>query len=112
MVKNTLWTVERTPYISKIYERVISKTKDSICIPCLDDILCYGKNDEHFENLRRVLRRLRNFGVKLKAEKYVFFKKEIKKLGKIISENGCRGSTINTEALKKSFEKPQKQLET
>ena len=53
--------------------------KDSICIPYLDDILCYGKSfDEHLDNLRTVLRQLKSYGVKLKAEKCVYFRKEIK----------------------------------
>ena len=42
--------------------------RDSICIPYLGDILCYGKTfDGHLEKIRRVLRRLKNFGVKLKT---------------------------------------------
>ena len=46
-----------------------------------------------------MLRRLKNYGVRLKLIKY---------LGKIISENGYRDSTINTEALEKLREPPTK----
>ena len=78
-----------------------------ICIPYLDDILCYGKTfDEHLENLRTVFRRLRQFGVKLKAEKCILFKPEIKYLGKIISEKGYKDDPINTEASEKLRESP------
>ena len=57
----------------------LATLKDSNCIPYLSDILCYGKMfDKHLENLRRVLWRLKNLVVKLKAEKCVFFRKERK----------------------------------
>ena len=76
MATNTAWTVERTPCISKSYERMFAELRDSICIPYMDDIVCYRKKfNEHLVNLRRVLRRLKNFGVKFKAEKGIFLKK-------------------------------------
>ena len=53
----------------------------------------------HLDNLRTVLCQLKSYRVKLKTEKYVFFKKDLKCLGKIISEDGCRDSFINTGAL-------------
>ena len=78
-----------------------------ISITYLDDILCYGKTfDEHLENLRTVFCRLRQFGVKLKAEKCLLFKPEIKYVGKIISEKGYKDNPINTEAIKKLCEPP------
>ena len=80
----------------------VCQDRDSICVPYLDDILCYGKIfDEHLENLRIVFRRLRQFGVKLKAKKCILFEPEIKYLGKIISEKGYKDDPINTEALEK-----------
>ena len=95
MVKNTLWTTERTSCVSKIYERVFRRSKRTVGLhPYLDDILCYGKTfDEHLENLIGVKR--------IKAGKSIFFKKQIKYFGKITSENGYRYSTINTKALEK-----------
>ena len=39
-------------------------------IPYLDDILCYDKLfREHLESLPNILKRLRQFGVKLREEK-------------------------------------------
>ena len=83
----------------------LSGLRDSICIPYLDDILCYEKTfDEHLENLRTVFRR--QFGVKLKAKKYILLKPEIKYLGKNNSEKGNKDNPINTEAIKKLREPP------
>ena len=81
------------PAFQRSTNECLAGLRDSTCIAYLDDFLCYGKTfDEHLENLRKVLRRL-----KLKAEKCVFFKKEMKYLGKVISENGYRDSMVNAE---------------
>ena len=53
------------------------------------------------ENLRTVFRRLRQFGVKLKAKKCILFEPKIKYLGKIISKKGYRDNPINKKAIKK-----------
>ena len=77
------------PAFQQFMNQCLSGMRDSICIVYLDDILCYEKTfDEHLENLRTVFRRLKQFGVKLKAEKCILFKPEIKYLRKIISEKG------------------------
>ena len=90
------------PTFQEFMNECLAGLRNSICIPHLDDILSNGKAfDEHLENPKRALRRLKNFGVKLKAEKCVSFMKEMKYLGKVISGNGCQDSTINTEALEK-----------
>ena len=83
--------------------KCLSGLRDSTSIPYLDNILCYGKSfDKHLDNLRTVLCRLKSYGVKLKAEKCTFFKKHIKYLGKIISEDGYRDSPINPESFRNS----------
>ena len=61
---------------------VLGDLRDTICISYLDDILCFSKNfDEHLTNLRTVLQKLKEHKIKLKAEKCVFFKQEVKYLG-------------------------------
>ena len=95
------------PAFQRFMNECLAGIRDSICIPYLDDILCYRKTlNEHLRNSRKMLQRLKNVRVKRKAEKCVFFQKEIKYLGNIISENGYRDSTINTEALEKLQEHP------
>ena len=65
----------------------------------LDDVLCYGKIfDEHLQNIKIVL--------KLRAEKCVSFKSEIKYLGKIINSEGYTDNPINTDATGKLKEIP------
>ena len=73
-------------------------------IPYLDHIFYYG---ETFKDHLSSLNLLKQFGVKLKAEKCVFFKTEIKYLGKITSEKDYKDDPINTEATEKLREFPE-----
>ena len=80
----------------------LAQLSDEICVAYLDDILVYSKDVEsHKENLRKVLQCLRKKGVKLNLKKCNFFRKEIRYLGRLVSENGYRPDPEDTIALEK-----------
>ena len=57
----------------------------------IDDILVTGHTrQEHEANLRRVLDRIREYGLHLKKSKCLFFQKELEFLGHLISKNGVK----------------------
>ena len=67
-------------------ENSMEGLRDNICVPYLDDIIVFSQTfDEHVENVRTVLRRLRSHGIKLKATKCMLFKKEVNYQGNIVS---------------------------
>ena len=95
------------PTFQRYMNECLVGLRDICCIPYLDDILCYSSSfTEHKENLRKVLRRLKEHGIKLNPEKCVLFRNEVKYLGKIINKDGYHDDPVSTEALEKLKEMP------
>ena len=93
------------PAFQRFINNCLAGLRDDICMAYLDDILVYSKSfNEHIVNIRKVFRCLGAKGVKLNPKKCVFFKREVKYLGRLISEAGYRPDPENTEALEKCKE--------
>lgn len=81
-------------------EGMLDSLRDELCIPYLDDILCFGKTfSDHVQGLKRVLRVLRHHGVKLRPEKCELFKREVRYVGRLVSEDGVRIDPKDLEAV-------------
>ena len=90
------------PAFQRYINECLTGLRDIICIAYLDDILCFGKTfEEHLENVRKVLQRLRSRGIKLNATKCKFFQREVKYLGRLISKDGYRADPEDIKALNK-----------
>ena len=102
-----LYEYLRLPYgISSavgIFQRTIEnmlKGLSGVCV-YLDDILVTGKStEEHLQNLRAVLFRLQENGVKLREEKCKFFLPEVEYLGFNVSKDGLKPTEAKVKAIK------------
>ena len=80
---------------------------DQCCKAYLDDVLTYSKTfEDHVEDVRKVLRTMKERGVKLNLSKCCLFRREVKYLGRLISADGYRPDPENTKALDKCLEPP------
>ena len=87
----------------RFMEHCLGDLRDDIAIPYLDDVIVFSRTfnqiNEHVDHLRRVFRRLREHGVKLKPQKCNLFKREVCFLGRIVSEQGYTMDPKGIEAV-------------
>ena len=92
-------------------ENILDGLNHVICEVYLDDIIVYGKTfDEHIVNLKTVLQRLHQYGVKLKPAKCHLFQKEVRYLGRVVTAEGYRPDPTETVALQSLKEKTPKTI--
>lgn len=81
-------------------EEMLDSLRDECCIPYLDDVLCFSKSfDEHVCVLQKVLQALKRHGVKLKPEKCELFRREVRYVGRLVSEEGVKVDPKDIEAV-------------
>lgn len=86
------------------FQRVMEKCMGSLnqkeVLVFIDDLIVFSETlEQHEERLMRVLNRLKEFGLKLSPEKCHFFKKSVKYLGHVVSENGVETDPEKISAL-------------
>ncbi|KAL6468437.1 hypothetical protein MHYP_G00241140 [Metynnis hypsauchen] len=70
-------------------EECLVGLRDEICQPYLDDNLVHsGTFEDHLRDVKKVLQRYQQHGVKLTAKKCELFKNQVRFLGKIVSKEG------------------------
>lgn len=72
----------------------------NFCFVYLDDILIASKSEsEHLNHIKIIFDRLKQFGLVINLEKCLFFKKEVKFLGHMVSAEGICPSSDRVEAI-------------
>ena len=94
------------PAFQRFVNNCLSKLRDTCCA-YLDDILVHSTSFvEHVRSVRRVLRCLRERGIKLNLKKCHLFRREVRYVGRLISADGYRPDPDNVKALDKCKERP------
>ncbi|XP_064462712.1 uncharacterized protein K02A2.6-like [Ornithodoros turicata] len=109
LVVNThkgLFRFNRMPFGISSAPAIFQRTMEQVTaglegVACyLDDIIVTGRTEaEHLDHLEEVLRRLREYGFRLKKQKCEFLKTEVEYLGQIVSAEGFRPSPKKVSAL-------------
>ena len=95
------------PAFQRYINQMLGDLKGVICEPYLDDILTHSVTfEEHVQDLKKVLLRLLARGVKLRASKCEFAKREVRYLGRLVSGEGYRPDPAETAALDKFRDPP------
>lgn len=100
-----LYRYTRLPFGVAAAPAVFQETMDKVleglengCI--IDDIILTGRNDtEHLENLEATLKRLDEYGIKLKKDKCAFMVDEVEYFGFIVNKDGIRPSPKRLKAI-------------
>ena len=100
----------------EVFQKTIDMAFEGIngCKSIIDDMLVWGSSkEEHDRNLRKVLDRTREVGIKWNAEKCVFGATEVSYFGHVLSDKGVRPDPKKIAAIQE-MEPPRnkKELET
>ena len=86
------------------FQRYMEGRWEDLCDECsasyLDNVIIFSKFfDEHIKHVRKVLQRSKKNGIKLKGKKCDLFKKEVKYLGQIVSQEGYHADPENIKPI-------------
>ncbi|XP_013889783.1 uncharacterized protein K02A2.6 [Austrofundulus limnaeus] len=96
-----------------VFKHKVGETYEGLqgVVAIVDDILVYSKTkEEHNQNLRAVLQRSRERGVKLNAEKSIIRASEVSYFGHRITKNGIKPDPANMAAVR-DMEPPRNKTE-
>ena len=85
---------------ARVINLVLNRLNWKIALAFLDDILVLGASaQDHLANLRVVLERFRQYGLKFKPRKCEFFRREVEFLGRTVSSGGVEMGKQYIEAV-------------
>ena len=108
------WAFKRLPmglknspaFFSRMMTNVLSNTLGVNCLMYMDDIIIFGATlQEHNENLKKILKKLRTHGLKLQSEKCGILRKECLFLGHRVTKEGIFPDESKFDAVR-NFPRP------
>ena len=94
------------PTFQRFMEKLLADYRDDFALPYLDDTIVHGDSVlEHIEQIRKVLRKFQEKGLKLNTSKCDLFKREVTYLGRIVSKDGYRMDTRSVQCVRELVNK-------
>jgi transposase InsO family protein len=85
----------------RLMEESLGDLNLRICFIYLDDVIIFSQTyEEHLDHLQQVFDRLRQTGFKLSPKKCAFFKRRVRYVGHIVSEDGIEPDPEKVEKVK------------
>lgn len=85
----------------RVMDNVLTGLTGDHCLVYLDDIIVYASSlQEHEIKLKNVLKKLREYNLKLQPDKCEFLRKEVAYLGHIISDEGIKPNPDKNKSCK------------
>lgn len=82
----------------RLMENLLTDYNLNICCVFIDDIIIFGKTfEEHLQNIKLVFNRIREAHLKISPGKCEFFKRKVKFIGHVVSEEGVEMDPDKTE---------------
>lgn len=84
----------------RLMEKCVGEMNLKEVLVFIDDLIIFSSSlEEHEQRLKRVLQRLRDYGLKLAPEKCKFFQTSVRYLGHVVSERGVETDPDKVKAL-------------
>lgn len=75
----------------RMINEVLAEYINKICLVYMDHIIILGKTEqEHYENIEKILQKLQENNLKIQIDKLEFLKYETEYLGFVISKDGLK----------------------
>ncbi|KAI5735703.1 hypothetical protein M8J77_021620 [Diaphorina citri] len=85
----------------RVMDDVLRGLVNECCLVYLDDIIIFGSSlQQHLQNIRKVLTRLRDSNLKIQLDKSEFLRKEVEYLGHVVTEEGVKPNPTKINAIK------------
>lgn len=109
-VNNGLYEYVRMPFglknapstFQRVMDNILKEHLNRCCFVYMDDVIIFSKSlNEHMQHLRLIMKKLREYNLKVQLDKTEFLRKEVAFLGHVITPEGIKPNPSKITAIEK-----------